>query len=82
MGRGHALLLFEDPNAARSLPEIRNVMMTDNEPLAQYLMDTFIGKLAAFAEAPAASYLPRRKHEVIVTMCFEVILIGINVFGK
>jgi hypothetical protein len=27
--------------------------MTDNEPLARYLMDTFIGKLAAFAEAPA-----------------------------
>ena len=57
MGRGHALLLFEDPNAARSLPEIRNVMMTDNEPLAQYLMDTFIGKLAAFAEAPAFNAL-------------------------
>jgi hypothetical protein len=52
-GRGHALLLFEDPNVERSLPDVRNVMMTDNEPLARYLMDTFIGKLAAFAEAPA-----------------------------
>ena len=52
-GRGQALLLFEDPTAERSLPDVRNVMMTDNEPLARYLMDTFIGKLAAFAEAPA-----------------------------
>ena len=52
-GRGHALLLFEDPNAERGLPDVRNVMMTDNEPLARYLMDTFVGKLAVFAEAPA-----------------------------
>ena len=53
VGRGHALLLFEDPNDARGLPDVRNVMMTDNEPLARHLMDTFIGKLAVFAEAPA-----------------------------
>ena len=53
VGWGHALLLFEDPNSERSLPDVHNVMMTDNEPLARYLMDSFIGKLAVFAEAPA-----------------------------
>ena len=53
VGRGHALLLYEDPNANRGLPDVRNVMMTDNDELARHLVDTFISKLAAFAEAPA-----------------------------
>jgi hypothetical protein len=52
-GRGHALLLYEKPDVAESLPAVRNVMLHDNEPLARYLMANFIGKLAAFAGAPA-----------------------------
>ncbi len=60
-GRGHALLLYEDPNRAESLPAVRNVMLSDNEPMARYLMSSFIGKLASFGGAPAFSavqYLP------------------------
>jgi len=53
VGRGNALLLYEDPNTERSLPDVCNVMMSDNEELGRYLVKTFIGKLAAFAEAPA-----------------------------
>lgn len=51
-GRGTALLLLEQPNASSSVPEVANVMLTDNRPLGAYLMCTFIGKLPAFAGLP------------------------------
>ena len=60
-GRGHALLLYENPNVAESLPALHNVMLCDNEPLARSLMTNFIAKLASFAGAPAfeaVRYLP------------------------
>ena len=56
-GRGTALLLYQNPNVAESLPAVHNIMLSDNQPMAQFLLDTFIGKLAAFAEAPAFSVL-------------------------
>ena len=46
-GRGTALLFFEAPNVEQSLPEVVNVMLTDNRPMAEYLMQSFIGKLPA-----------------------------------
>ena len=52
-GRGHALLLYENPNVEDSLPAVHNVMLSDNESLARYLMANFIGKLPSFAGAPA-----------------------------
>ena len=60
-GRGHALLLYEDPNVEDSLPAVHNVMLSDNESLARYLMANFIAKLPSFAGAPAfkaVRYLP------------------------
>jgi len=52
-GQGHALLLFADPQNPRSLPDVHNVFMSDNERLGDYLIADFIAKLPAFAEAPA-----------------------------
>lgn len=56
-GRGCALLLYEDPQSEKSLPSIRNVMISDNQPMARYLVENFITKLAAFHDAPAFSGL-------------------------
>jgi hypothetical protein len=59
-GAGHALLLYEDPMRAASLPETHNVMVSDNEPMARYLMANFIGKLPSFGGVPgfpAVQYL-------------------------
>lgn len=53
VGPGQALLLYEKPQEAASLPGAHNVMVSDNEALGHYLIDHFIAKLAAFAEAPA-----------------------------
>ncbi|MGI9305593.1 MAG: hypothetical protein ACR2RB_23240, partial [Gammaproteobacteria bacterium] len=47
--------LYESPNEEKSLPDVVNVMMTDNQPMAEYLMESFIGKLPALAGLPATS---------------------------
>lgn len=63
-GRGHALLLYEDPNVERGLPDVHNIMLHDNEELARYLMSNFIAKLGAFGGAPAykaVQYVPIEK---------------------
>lgn len=52
-GRGQALLLFEKPDVGESSAAVRNVMISDNQPMARYLVDNFIVKLGAFADAPA-----------------------------
>ena len=56
-GRGQALLLYEDPQSVDGMPNVRNVMISDNEAMARYLVDNFIGKLAAFVDAPAFANL-------------------------
>lgn len=60
-GQGHTLLLLENPNEAKGLPDAHNVIMGDNEPLTRFLMAEFIEKLATFGGAPgyqAIQYVP------------------------
>lgn len=52
-GPGEALLLYEKPGAAESLPGTHNVMVSTNEALGRFLAESFVARLAAFAEAPA-----------------------------
>jgi len=56
-GRGHALLLLEAPLLHRSLPEALNVCVTDNDPLARYLVANFATYFGAFKGAEALGYL-------------------------
>ena len=60
-GRGHGVLLLDDPNVEQSLPEVANFCITDNEPLARYLVDDFFSNFASFKVSPglkAVQYLP------------------------
>ena len=60
-GRGHGVLLLDDPNVEQSRPEVANFCITDNEPLARYLVDEFFSKFASFKVSPglkAIQYLP------------------------
>ena len=61
-GRGHALFLYEQPNLSESLPAANNVVITDNEKMARWLADNFVGALpGAFSESPAfkaLKYIP------------------------
>lgn len=53
VGQGHVLLLYGTPALAAGTPTAPNVMLADNIPLARFLKENFIAKLAAFRAAPA-----------------------------
>ncbi len=60
-GRGHGVSLLDDPNVEQSLPEVANFCITDNKPLARYLVDEFFSNFASFKVSPglkAIQYLP------------------------
>lgn len=60
-GRGTVLLILERPHERVEPPTAVNAVIADNRPLADYLMESFIGKLPAFADLPgrhAAVFLP------------------------
>ena len=56
-GTGQALLLYEDPNHPASLPTVRNVIISDNREMADYLMQHFVGKLPSFGGQPAFAHV-------------------------
>ncbi|MGH7317907.1 MAG: hypothetical protein ACREJS_16800 [Candidatus Rokuibacteriota bacterium] len=57
-GRGHALILLEAPGVNASLPEALNVCVTDNEPLARWLVQDFAASFGAFRGVPALRTMP------------------------
>jgi hypothetical protein len=59
-GRGHALVLLEAPGLELSLPEALNVCVTDNEPLARWLVREFAAHFGAFRGAAALASLAYR----------------------
>jgi hypothetical protein len=59
-GRGHALVLLQSPQDAHPPAERANVCLTDNEPLARYLVDGFIANFGAWKGAPGLAGLAYR----------------------
>lgn len=62
-GRGHALVLLEAPLYEGRLPgapEVLNVCVTDNEPLARWLVEEFVAHFAAFRGATALETMEYR----------------------
>ncbi len=57
VGQGQVLLLYGSPKQAQGTVEAPNVLMSDNADLADFLVENFIGKLAAFRDAPAFQHL-------------------------
>ncbi|KIC07641.1 hypothetical protein RA19_22860 [Leisingera sp. ANG-M1] len=57
-GQGQVLLLYGTPSAIEGPAEAPNVILSDNPALTAFLKENFIGKLAAFANAPAFATLP------------------------
>lgn len=58
MGQGQVLLLYGTPGEIKGSDDAPNLMLADNMPLAAFLKQSFIGKLAAFRNAPAFDTLP------------------------
>lgn len=59
VGQGQVLLLYSQPDKAGPAGETGNALLSDSAPLADYLMTNFIGRLAAFRDAPAFTGLTR-----------------------
>jgi hypothetical protein len=60
-GRGHALVLLEAPWLDVNIPEALNVCVTDNEPLARWLVAEFVTRFGAFRGVPALGSLQYRR---------------------
>ncbi|MBY0330949.1 MAG: hypothetical protein K2X49_09785 [Acetobacteraceae bacterium] len=66
-GRGHALVLVQSPQEGAPPADRANLCLTDNEPLARYLIDGFASKFAAFKGLPALAGLQFRKIDSVNT---------------
>ena len=47
-GRGHFLLLLEKPDEAKGMPDVANVLMTDNDAMMDYILRDFVSKFPTF----------------------------------
>lgn len=56
-GRGTVLLLLDSPEEKRAFPEGCNLLLHNNQDLAEYLLETFILRLPAFAALPSCESL-------------------------
>lgn len=47
-GRGHAVVVLEEPDLAKSWPDCANLCITDNEPMMRYLYADFLSNFMTF----------------------------------
>ncbi|KEA64454.1 hypothetical protein ADIMK_1358 [Marinobacterium lacunae] len=52
-GRGRGVLLLEEPDSEVGYPAVCNIMLSDNQDLARYLLDEFFSRFAAFRVSKA-----------------------------
>ncbi len=62
-GRGHALVLLQSPQQAAPPAEQANHCLTDNEPLARWLVENFVAHFGAWRGLPALNALGYRPIE-------------------
>lgn len=60
-GRGHALVLLQSPQESNPRPDAANLCLTDNEPLARYLVAGYVAHFGAFKGLPGLSGLSYRR---------------------
>jgi hypothetical protein len=60
-GRGHALVLMQSPGEANPPADRANLCLTDNEPLARYLIAGFVSNFGAFKGLPGLGALGYRR---------------------
>ena len=60
-GRGHAMVLMQSPQEAKPSADRANLCLTDNEPLARYLVADFVANFGAFKNLPGLQGLTYRK---------------------
>jgi hypothetical protein len=87
-GMGHGAVVLDEPGLEKGLPAARNFCITDNEPLARYLVAEFFSRFMSFRVSPgirAITYLPltevrragdsrSRYQEIVKSRDFEVVM--------
>jgi len=60
-GMGTGIVVLDEPGVAKGYPAVKNFCISDNQPLAHYLIEEFFSKFASFRVSPgiqAATHLP------------------------
>jgi hypothetical protein len=87
-GMGHGAVVLDQPGVEKGLPEAHNFCITDNQPLARFLVAEFFSNFMSFRVSPgikAMSYLPltevrragdprTRYQEIVKSTDFEVVM--------
>jgi hypothetical protein len=63
-GMGSGIVVLDKPGTAQGFPTVANFCISDNKPLAKYLIDEFFAKFASFRVSPgvqALTHLPMTK---------------------
>ena len=66
-GRGHALVLLLSPQDAAPPADRPNICLTDNEPLARWLVDGYVSHFGAWRGLPGLAGLQYRKLDSVKT---------------
>jgi len=66
-GRGHALVLLQSPQDRAPPAERANLCLTDNEPMARYLVTEFVANFGAWKGVPGLAGLSYRKLDSVET---------------
>jgi hypothetical protein len=66
-GRGHALVLLLSPHAAEAPADAPNVCLTDNEPLARWLVADYVSHFGAWRGLPGLAGLQYRRLDSVRT---------------
>ena len=66
-GRGHFLLLLERPDEAKGMPDVANVLLTDNNPMTDYIMRDFVSKFPTFRDRAGLTAMTRLPIKNIAT---------------
>jgi hypothetical protein len=66
-GRGHALVLLLSPQDAAAPPDRPNICLTDNEPLARWLVADYVAHFGAWRGLPGLGSLEYRKLDSVAT---------------
>lgn len=56
-GMGHGIVVLDEPTREAGRPDADNFCITDNEPLARYLVSDFFSKFASFRVSPGINAL-------------------------
>jgi len=66
-GRGHFLLLLERPDEATGLPDVANVLLTDNDLMMDYILRDFVSKFPTFRDRAGLTAMTRLQLESVKT---------------